>query len=480
MKKTGKKKKILAAAAVLIIVGSTVAGTVAKGKEVPTFEVAEVKRGNVETVISASGVVESEESRVYYAPLNAKVDKVAVEQGDTVKKGDVLLTYDTEDLEFTQRESALEASASENSYLSALTESNKQEQIYNDSTATLEIVETMIDAQQDFVNDLKDMVTDEKSKKRLELLDEKYRLNRQQNGIAVNMEIKPDGKITDSMWSADYEVRNKIAEVDKKIEELEMDEELTQLERQIVDEQQKLADMEEYKADLKADKNSAENSILNENKKKELEAIAQKVRIAEEKAQAHLEEAKSGIIAEFNGVVTELNVHDGFVTDQSSQLMKVENSEDVRVTISLSKYDLAKVALGQKAEVVIAGNTYEGTVSKVNHMAEKNDSGSRLVTAQVHIDNPDANIYLGIEGRVTIYAEKVENALVVPFSAVNTDQDGDFCYLITDGIVERRPVKVGLTSEDSMEILEGLKEGEMVITDSLDGIEEGMEATWRK
>ena len=175
-------------------------------------------------------------------------------------------------------------------------------------------------------------------------------------------------------------------------------------------------------------------------------------------------------------MITELNVHDGFVTDQSSKLMKVENSEEVRVTISLSKYDLEKVALNQKAEVVIAGNTYKGTVSKINHMAEKNDSGSRLVTAQVHIDNPDENIYLGIEGRVTIYAEKAENVLVVPFSAINTDQDGDFCYVIKNGIVEKRQIKIGLTSEDSMEVLEGLEEGEMIITDSSQGIEEGMKA----
>lgn len=320
------------------------------------------------------------------------------------------------------------------------------------------------------------MVTDEKAKKRLELLDEKYRLNRQQNGIAVNMEIKPDGKITDSMWSAEYEVKNKIAEVDKKLDELELDEELTELERQIVKEQEKLADMQEQKSEWKADQSSSENSILNENKKKELEAIAQKAKISEERAQAYLEEAKEGIKAEFNGVVTELEVHDGFVTDQSSKLMKVENSEDVRVTISLSKYDLEKAALGQKAEVVIAGNTYQGTVAKISHVAEKNDSGSRLVTAQVHIDDPDENIYLGIEGRVTIYSQKAENVLTVPFSAVNTDQNGDFCYVIADGVVEKRQIKVGLTSEDKMEILEGLSEGEMVVTNAPEEIEEGMKA----
>ena len=105
--------------------------------------------------------------------------------------------------------------------------------------------------------------------------------------------------------------------------------------------------------------------------------------------------------------------------------------------------------------MTIAGNTYEGTVSKINHVATQNDSGTRLVTAQVHIDNPDENVYLGIEGRVTIHAQKAENVLILPFSAINTDQNGDFCYVISNGVVEKRPIQVGLTSEDSMEIMEG-------------------------
>lgn len=459
-----------------VVVGSLVISSVAKGNAVPQFPAVTAARGDVEATVTASGVVESETYKVYYAPLNAKVEKVSVEQGDSVKKGDVLLTYDTEDLEFTQREGSLEASASQNSYMSAIAESDKQQKIYDESTQTLANLEVMIVAQRDFIDELKNHVTDEKARMRLELLDEKYKLNRQQNGIAVNMEIKPDGKITDSMWSADYEVKNKIAEIDKKIEALDLNKDLTEIEQQIVKEQEKLSDLEEWKADLKSDQKSAENSILNSYKKKELEATAERSKITEEKAQAHLDEALAGVTAEFNGIVTELNVYDGFVTDQSSKLMKVESSEDVRVNISLSKYDLAKVAVGQKAEITIAGNTYEGTVSKINHVATQNDSGTRLVTAQVHIDNPDENVYLGIEGRVTIHAQKAENVLILPFSAINTDQNGDFCYVISNGVVEKRPIQVGLTSEDSMEITEGVSEGEMVITDSSMGVEEGMAA----
>lgn len=118
-KKIKIKKRWIALGIVLLIIAGVTVNAVSKGNQVPQIPAAQVVRGDVETIVSASGVVESEESRVYYAPLNAKVEKVNVEKGDSVKKGDVLLTYDTEDLEFTQREGSLEAAASENSYLSA-------------------------------------------------------------------------------------------------------------------------------------------------------------------------------------------------------------------------------------------------------------------------------------------------------------------------------------------------------------------------
>ena len=188
----------------------------------------------------------------------------------------------------------------------------------------------------------------------------------------------------------------------------------SEIEREIVTQQEVLADLEEMRDELKSDKNSSENAILDSYKKKELAAIAEKSRIAEQQAQAHLEEALAGIKADFNGIITELDINEGYVTEAGSKLMKLESSDDVRVNISLSKYDLSKVELGQKAEVEISGHTYEGTVSKINRMAEKNDAGTRLVAAEVHIENPDDNIYLGVEGKVKIMSQKSENTLMVP------------------------------------------------------------------
>lgn len=438
---------------------------------VPQVMAATAERGDIETTVSTSGVVESEISRIYYAPMAAKVSELNVELGDAVKAGDVLLGYDTEDLEFKQKSDALDAQASESSYQSSIAESNKQEAIYNESSQQLANIEMLIVFQKDLIKQFQYYVEDEKTEKKLKLYDERYRLNRRINNLSVQAYIED----TEGVHVSQAQAMNELEEINQKLEELEEDKELTEIERQIVVEQEKLADLEMLRDELKADKNSSENAILDGYKKKELEAIVQKSRIAEEQAQAHLEEALAGIRADFNGIITELDINEGFVTEAGSKLMKLESSDAVRVNISLSKYDLSKVELGQKAEVEISGQTYEGTVSKINRMAEQNDAGTRLVAAEVHIENPDDNIYLGIEGKVKIQAQKSENTLLVPIAAVNTDQTGDFCYVVNDGIVEKRPVTAGLSSEDSIEIVDGLEEGDIVLTDTSMELTEGMQ-----
>lgn len=471
----GKKKKLIkriAAAAIAALVIGAVAFRSAQSKNVlPQVGAAQVARGDIETTVSTSGVVESEISRVYYAPMAAKVSELNVELGDAVKKGDTLLGYDTEDLEYKQRTDALDAQASENSYQSSIAESNKQESIYKESTEQLANIELMIDQQEAWIKQLQYYVEDERSQRKLELYDERYRLNKRINNLSVQSYIED----TEGVHVSQAQALNELEEINKKLDALEENKELTEIERQIVLEQEKLADLEVIRDELKSDRKSSENSILDTYKKKELEAVAQKGRITEEQAQAHLEEALEGVKADFNGIITELDVNEGFVTEAGTKLMKLESSDDVRVNISLSKYDLSKVKLGQKAEVSISGQTYEGTVTKINRMAEKNDSGTRLVAAEVHVENPDDNIYLGIEGKVTIMAQRSEDTLLVPISAVNTDQNGDFCYIVKDGIVERRVVTAGLSDENHIEIVDGLEEGDIVLTDSPAGLAEGMQ-----
>lgn len=92
-----------------------------------------------------------------------------------------------------------------------------------------------------------------------------------------------------------------------------------------------------------------------------------------------------------------------------------------------------------------------------------------MVGARVHINNPDENIYLGIEAKLKILTASEQNVLLVPVEAVNVDNDGNFCYTIEDGILQKKYVQAGISSEEYIQILDGLSDGEEIVTSAYMG-----------
>ena len=138
---------------------------------------------------------------------------------------------------------------------------------------------------------------------------------------------------------------------------------------------------------------------------------------------------------------------------------------------------MAKLAVGQKAEVTISGNVYTATVSKINRMANMNNSNTPMVGVEVHIDEPDERIILGLDAKLTIETRSVENALLVPVEAINADRDGDFLYVVEEGRVVRKPVTCGISNDTYTEIIEGITEEDQIIVTYFGSLEEGMAVT---
>ena len=90
---------------------------------------------------------------------------------------------------------------------------------------------------------------------------------------------------------------------------------------------------------------------------------------------------------------------------------------------------------------------------------------SASIMATIHIDNPDENIFLGVDAKVTIQAAEARDVLVLPTEAVNIGKDGTFCWVYEDGIMKKRSITIGVTSDDCAEITQGIDEGEQVIPD---------------
>ena len=192
-------------------------------------------------------------------------------------------------------------------------------------------------------------------------------------------------------------------------------------------------------------------------------------------AQELVEAAKKGIKADFNGVITKVSVVEGATTALGTELFTLQNTDKVDVNVNVSKYDYDKVKEGQSAEITLAGKTYEGEVTNISHIATQNEKGASLISADVRIKNPDEDIFFGVDAKVTIHAEEADDVVVLPAEVVNIGKTGSFCYVIENGVITKKDITTGISSDEYVEVLDGIQEGDEVIRD-LGPLEEGMQA----
>lgn len=433
--KKKRKKQIIAGMAAVVIVGFAVSRMLTPAA-LPMVSVRSAQVGNIEQSVDASGTVTTEESKTYFSPVSAKVSECKVQAGDAVAAGDVMLVYDAQDLEERQKEAELQNDEAKYTYENTVGKSNKDASEYSRSSHDVEILEQQVEDWKAEVHALKQYITD--------------------MGCFLR-EAQNEGH------------ENDVEEYQNKID---------QANNTLMVKEEELADFQSNLSEQKGIKNSTEDSMLTASGKKQIEATKDLAALKASQVTDAVAQVTDGLKAEFNGVVTDVKAVNGGTVEENGELLTVDSTENVCVKVSLNKSDLEKVKEGQKAAITIVGKPYEGTVTRISRSATKNEKGAALVTAEIHIDNPDQDLYLGVDGKVTIQGNKAENVVTVPIEAVNIGKDGSFVYIVDEnGMIEKRIITTGLSSAEATEVKEGLDGTERVVLSVDAGIEEGMQVT---
>ncbi len=240
---------------------------------------------------------------------------------------------------------------------------------------------------------------------------------------------------------------------------------LDEYQGRLEDSQENKQKLEASKAEEEGIQSSTDASILSQAARSELAANKNLSDLNAQMTKDDITEGKEGIKAAFSGVVTNVSAVSGGPAAKGAELFTVASNEDVVVEMSITKYDLEKLQEGQTAAITLAGHEYTGTVTSLSRIAQTNAKGTPVITAEIKIDNPDENIYLGLEATVTVNGQEAKDVLVVPTECINSGQDGSFCYVVQeDGVLVKKNVETGLESDDYVEIKSGLEFGDRVVS----------------
>jgi len=172
------------------------------------------------------------------------------------------------------------------------------------------------------------------------------------------------------------------------------------------------------------------------------------------------------IKAPIAGIVTTVNITKGLTAPSGDAIVIDADSFDI--TANVVESDVAKMAVGQAADVSIAavGADLTGVVKSIAPTATGNTTGDVVNYAvTVSLQNPPAAVRAGMTADVTITIASANNVLTVPAAALR-GTTGNYSVLVmgADGTPVAQGVEVGLVTNSTAEIKSGLTEGQQVVT----------------
>jgi len=202
------------------------------------------------------------------------------------------------------------------------------------------------------------------------------------------------------------------------------------------------------------------------------EEQSKQAKAALETAEEHLKDAEIG--SPLSGVVVERNVEVGQSVAPGMALLRILDQSSLKAEFELPEADFGRVAVGMPVTVAVdsvADQQFPGRVSVVNR---EMNSQTRTFRVRAEILYPGGKLAEGMFARVRILTGK-RPALAIPRDALQRLPGSGtvYVFVVEGNKVEKRTVKVGAVEGEWAEVLDGLREGELVVTSGAGRLQSG-------
>lgn len=404
------KKRIIGIAIIVTLIG--VAGFyIGNRNKVVEVDTAIAVEGDIEKHVEELGIVKAKNQVNIYASTSGTVKEILVDIGDEIKRGDVLVKLDGEQLSRQIRELETER-------LAILAQYNEAKE-----SADIESIEKL-------ELDIKDIEREvEKAK-----------------------ETANNRKTLYDAGGVSYE------EYKDALRDFELEK----------------SNLEKVKLDLELMKKPISANII-----AQYEAQLKQIDIQEEELESSGEDFT--ITANMDGTILRKTVEDGSYLQPGKHIMEIGNMEELYVESDILVEDIAYVHEGAMVKISnknLGLINLEGVVKKIHPYAftKVSDLGveQRRVKVDIEIKDPIKNLRPGYDLDIKIVIENIDNTILIPKDSLFNIEGKDFVFVNVNNKAELREVEKGIESQRQVEIVRGLKEGEVVILSPDEKIKEGI------
>jgi multidrug efflux pump subunit AcrA (membrane-fusion protein) len=186
----------------------------------------------------------------------------------------------------------------------------------------------------------------------------------------------------------------------------------------------------------------------------------------------------SEIRSPISGVVTDRPLYPGEMATAGTPLLTVMNVSQVVARAHIPQPEAALLKVGNQATLTVPGAP-ESVEGKVTVVSPALDPGSTTVEIWIQAKNPKQKLRPGTSVQISVLAQSIPDALLVPAAALISAPDGAPAVMVVgpDNHAHQKSVKVGIRQDDEVQVLDGLHEGDKVVSAGAYGLPDGSKIT---
>ncbi|MGB5635451.1 MAG: efflux RND transporter periplasmic adaptor subunit, partial [Waterburya sp.] len=179
---------------------------------------------------------------------------------------------------------------------------------------------------------------------------------------------------------------------------------------------------------------------------------------------ANVMQGYTTVSSPISGIVQERNVDPGVVVQPSMGIIKIGDYNRVRLQANVAQQDAVNIRPGATVLASIPNSNVPPIKGKITSIFPQTNSQTRTVMVEAVIDNPDGQLLSGQFLEMKIVTARKPNAITISQAAVVEFQDQPSVWVVEGDTVTAKPVTLGMSTGDRVEVTSGLESGEAVVT----------------